>query len=360
MGISRNCVVNTVLFSVVAAAIPTRCFGLAITPGSDTTAALGNIANAIVQVSDPGGRGTGSILQISPYNGGVDMDVLTADHVVRNSAGGGSTIYAPNQINITFGNGAGTATFPSMAAATDFTIPEDGSSYVDLAMLDVFVPQAQLNMLPANLAPVALPAASPAAGTALTQAGYGLQASIVNVSGNLAYANSTVKGYGAPYGTLKAGPNSINAAGVTAITGALSDYPGGVDAMGNPVAGNFAYQYDGFQNGCLINGANPNYNGSTSYIFSGDSGGPSLTGNTILGVHSSSVTGTLVGDANSQFAYPTTVNANYLWQDVSVGDNLPWINQELATLSPVPEPTSAAILLMGSVGLMARKRKLGR
>jgi hypothetical protein len=208
-----------------------------------------------------------------------------------------------------------------------------------------------LNTLPLGLAPIALPAGAPAANTAITQAGYGRQGTVATVSGQLAYVYSpTVNGLGAVYGTLKAGPNTVNAAGVTTITGAVSDYAGQ------------NYVYQGFQNGALINGVSPNYNNSTSYIFSGDSGGPSLNSlnTTILGVHSSSVTGTLSNDPNSEFAYNNVFAPNYLWQDVSVGSYLPWITEELATLSPVPEPAVGSILLVGLIGYLGTARRRAR
>jgi hypothetical protein len=329
-----------VIFAMTAM-IPSHSFGLAISPGSDSTAALGNTASAIVQVSDPGGSGSGTVIQMMPWDGGVDLDVITADHVVRDDGGGGGSLYSASQVSIAFGNGT---SFAAEDEATDFTIPQDGSSAVDLAILDIFVPGSQLNTLPAGLAAVGLPNAQPAANTAITQAGYGRQGTVTTVSGKLSYVYSPLNGLGAPYGTLKAGPNSLSAAGVTAITGAVSAYAG------------INYAYQGFQNGAQINGANPNYNGSTSYIFSGDSGGPSLSGNTILGVHSSSVTGTVAGDPNSEFAYNLGANANYQWQDVSVFDNLTWINEELATLS-VPEPSVACLAALGLLAV-ARQRVL--
>lgn len=336
--------VGTILSSVM---IPSHCFGLAISPGSDSTAGLGNTANAIVQISDPGGSGSGTIIQMMSYDGGMDLDVLTADHVIRNDSGGGSDLYAPSQVSITFGNaGGGGASFAAEEEATLFNLPLDGSSAVDLAILDVFVPGSQLNTLPAGLAAVALPTAEPGANTAITQAGYGHQASVVNLGGTLSYVYSPLYGYGAGYGTLKAGPNSINGNGVITITGAVSDYAGQ------------RYVYQGFQNNCVINGVSPNYNGSTSFVFAGDSGGPSLSGNTILGVHSSSSTGTLNGnlgnDPNSEVA-DSTDN----WSDVSVYDYLPWINMELATLS-VPEPSVSSLAVLGGLIVAAahwRRRK---
>jgi hypothetical protein len=105
----------------------------------------------------------------------------------------------------------------------------------------------------------------------------------------------------------------------------------------------------------VINGTSPNYNGSTSFIFAGDSGGPSLSGNTIFGVHSSSTTGTLNGnlgnDKNSEVADSTDT-----WQDVSVNDYLPWINMELATLS-VPEPSIGALVVLGGVIVVVARRR---
>jgi hypothetical protein len=353
----QSLVAGLVLFGLISLAIPSRALAIAISSGSDTTAGLGNTANAVVRIAAGGFVGTGTVLQILPYNGGVDIDVLTADHVVRDNFG---QSYAANQVTVSFGNqGGGGASFVPNALASDFTVPQDGSSQVDLAMLDIFVPANQLNTLPAGLAAVALPGAAPAANAAITQAGYGLQASVVTVSGNLAYSYAPNFMDGAAYGTLKAGPNTVNANGVTNITGALSTYAGGVDMNGNPVATNFHYVFSGFQNGALINGnAGNNYAGSTSYIFSGDSGGPSLSGNTILGVHSSSVTGSITGGGNgNQFAYATTTDANYLWQDVSVFDNLAWINDELANLSPVPEPSTWALLAIAGVLCSLKRRR---
>jgi hypothetical protein len=333
-----------ILFSVLGVMIPGCCFGVAISPGSASTAALGNTANAIVQIANPASVGSGTIIQMMPFDGGVDLDVLTADHVLRNAAGGGSSLYAADQIDITFGNtGAGGASFAAEDEATLFDLPLDGSSAVDLAILDVFIPGSQLNTLPAGLSPVALPTAQTAANAAITQAGYSPGASVVNLGGTLSYVYSPLYGYGSPYGTLRAGPNTVGGAGVTTITGAASAYAGQ------------NYVYQGFQNNCVINGASPNYNGSTSFIFGGDSGGPSLSGNTIFGVHSSSTRSTLTGnlgnDPNSQVADSTDT-----WQDVNVYDYLPWINMELATLS-IPEPSTISLALLGVLAVMGVSRR---
>ncbi len=351
MKFTQSSLARFALLSALAALIPSQVFALAISPGSNTVGTLGAIANSIVRIDDPGGRGTGTILQISPYQGGVDLLVLTADHVVRNASGGGSTLYSPSQISIGFGNlGGGGPSFAASEVATLFDLPFDGSSAVDLAMLDVFIPGSQLNTLPSPLTAADLPHVQPAAGNAITQAGYGRQGTVATVSGNIAYVYSVPNGLGAVYGTLAAGPNTVGAGGVTTITGAVSDFAGQ------------NYVYEGFQNGALINGVSPNYNGSTSYIFSGDSGGPSLNGNVIVGVHSSSVTGTISGDPNSEFAYANVFGAGqgHQWQDVNVNDYLPWIKLQLDTLSPVPEPTTLALALFGLVGLLVCARRARR
>lgn len=342
---------RTVLAAAIAAAMPCQVYALAISSGS--TVNIGNTANAVVQVSETEAAGTftgtGTIVQIQPYDGGEDLDVLTADHVVRSQTG---TLIPAGSVSITFGNtGAGGQTFGVQALATDFTIPTGGTSAVDLAMLDVFIPGSQLNTLPSPLNAVGLPGASPAASTNITQVGYGLQASVTTVSGTLSYVNSTVNSLGSGYGTLLAGPNSLSAAGVTNLTGATSSY------------GTQKYIYMGFSNGAVINGSAGNsYAGSTSYILSGDSGGPSLSTNglTILGVHSSSVTADLNGDApllndaNAQIA--VTNNTSFFWKDVSVADNITWINNELATLSPVPEPAESGLMVVGVIGFLATAR----
>lgn len=315
-----------------------KCFALAISTGADSTGALGNTANAIVRIGAGGFVGTGTVIEIMDYQGGKSLCILTADHVIRDAGGGGSSLYAPNQITTSFGNqGGGGASFTATAVATEFDLPQDGSNATDLAMIHILVPTAQLNTLPVGLAAVGLPNASPVANAAIAQAGYGLQGAVTTVSGNLAYVYSPVNALGAAYGTLKAGPNTVGAGGVANIVGAVSDFAGQ------------NYQYDGFTNGALINGASPNYNGSTSYIFSGDSGGPSLSGNTILGVHSSSVTGVIAGDANSEFAYGN--NAGYTWQDVDVFSSIAWINNTLDVLC-VPEPASIVLIACGGLLLL--------
>ncbi|MEX0978074.1 MAG: hypothetical protein WDZ48_04445 [Pirellulales bacterium] len=338
MKTSKLIIARLLLLTAAAVVIPSQCFALAISTGSDSTAALGNTANAIVRIAAGGFVGTGTVVEIMDYQGGKSICILTADHVVRDAGGGGASLFAPNQITTSFGNqGGGGASFTATAVATVFDLPADGSNATDLAMISIFVSAGQLNTLPAGLAAVALPNASPAANGAITQAGYGLQGSVTTVSGSLAYVYSPVNALGAAYGTLKAGPNTVGAGGVANLVGAVSDYAGQ------------NYQYDGFTNGALINGASPNYNGSTSYIFSGDSGGPSLSGNTILGVHSSSVTGVIAGDANSEFAYGN--NAAYTWKDVDVFSSIAWINSTLDVLC-VPEPASIVLIACGGLLLL--------
>jgi hypothetical protein len=339
---STRTILAAFLIAVLTVCASHQVLAIAISPGSDVTAGLGNTANAIVRISAGGFVGSGTVVDMEVYGSGTSICVLTADHVIRDAGGGGSNLYAPSQISVGFGNqGAGGASFTATAAATMFDLPMDGSSAVDLALVHVFIPTAQAGQLPAGLAPVGLPNAQPAAGTAIVQAGYGLQGAVATVSGNLAYVYSAVNGLGAAYGTLKAGPNAVGAGGVTNLTGAVSDYAGQ------------NYAYAGFQNGTVINGVSPNYNNSTSYIFSGDSGGPSLSGNTILGVHSSSVTGALQNDANAEFA--RSANAGYYWSDVSVFDALGWINQEMEILC-VPEPGSLLLMLAGSLALLVVRR----
>lgn len=344
MNSSRQILKSCLLFVGASMLVSRVCLAIAISPGADVTAGLGNTANAIVRISAGGFVGSGTVVSVCEYDSGTSICILTADHVIRDAGGGGSQLYAPSQITTSFGNqGGGGASFIARAASTLFDLPLDGSSAVDMAMIHVFVPTAKVNLLPAGLAPVDLPNAAPGANDAIVQAGYGLQGTVATVSGNLAYVNSVVNGLGVPYGTLKAGPNSVGPGGVTALIGAVSDYAGQ----------NYAYQ--GFTNGAVINGVANNYNGSTSYIFSGDSGGPSLSGNTILGVHSSSVTSALQNDANAEFAYSN--NAGYFWKDVSVFDSVDWINEQLEILC-IPEPSTWVLLVVGSgVVLVYRRRR---
>jgi hypothetical protein len=336
--------------AAVTAAMPAQAFALAISTGSQVN--IGTVANAVVQVSDATGQGTGTILKIQTLpDGDEDLLVLTADHVVRDNSG---NLDSPGDVSIMFGNtGGGGASFTASALASDFTIPEDGSSAVDLAMLDVDVPQDDIATLPSPLTAVGLPSAQPTAGTNITQVGYGLQASVVSVGGTLSYSYSGVYSDGGPYGTLLAGPNSLNSTGVTTVTGATSTY------------GSVKYVYAGFRNDAVINGtanatASGSYVGSTSYIFSGDSGGPSLStdGLTLLGVHSSSITGQVAGDTASSLVLGS--NTSYYWTDVSTYDNLTWINDELTNLSPVPEPAVGGLFVAAMVGFLASARTRSR
>jgi hypothetical protein len=336
-----------VFLAAVAASIPSQCLAIAISNGSDSTGALGGTADAIVRLAAGGFVGSGSVIDVTDYPSGKAICILTADHVVRDAGGGGGSLYAPNDIIVSFGNeGAGGAFFRAQAVATIFDLPFDGSNAADLAMVHVFVPNYLTNALPVGLNEVDLPNASPAATDAITQAGYGLQGGVASVSGAISYVYSPVNGLGADYGTLKAGPNTVGAGGVGNIVGAVSDF------------GGQNYVYDGFSNGCLINGVSPNYNGSTTYIFSGDSGGPSLVGNTIVGVHSSSVTGEVAGDPDSEFA--KAANATYTWQDVDVFSYIGWINQTEEMLC-VPEPASVVLIVVGGLALvLVRFRRVTR
>ena len=69
-----------------------------------------------VRISAGGFVGSGTILKIqNTPDGGQDFLVLTADHVVRNAAGGGTQLYSPNQISIAFGNLVRGMTYASAA-----------------------------------------------------------------------------------------------------------------------------------------------------------------------------------------------------------------------------------------------------
>ncbi len=336
MKLSKRSIPISLFGTLAIASMSHECFAIGISPGSTTTSSLGSTANAIVRIANPVGLASGTVVQIVPESGGVDIDVLTADHVLRNESSG-NTLYGPSLINISFGNiGGGGASFTANQLGTDFTIPSGGSSSVDLGIINIFVPTNKLGTLPANLEAVALPTAIPAAGTAITQAGYGLRTTIAlvtspqNPGGKLSYVYSPNYSLGQGYGILTAGPNSIGGAGVTTITGAASADTG------------HSYVYQGYQNEAQIGNSSPDFASSTSYIFPGDSGGPSLSGNTILGVHSSASFGSISGDSSSFFAY--AASSNFQWQDVSVANNLPWINNELATLASTPEPATAALI----------------
>ena len=157
-----RCLKSLVLFVGASVLVGNSCLAIAISPGSDVTAGLGNTAKAVVRISAGGFVGSGTVVDVEQFASGTSICILTADHVIRDAGGGGSQLYAPSQITTSFGNqGGGGASFVATAAATLFDLPLDGSSAVDMAMIHVFVPTSKVNLLPAGLAAVDLPNAAP-------------------------------------------------------------------------------------------------------------------------------------------------------------------------------------------------------
>jgi len=329
------------------------------------------LSNSIVQVTDPAGRGTGTIIYAYPFNGGEVFDVLTADHVIRDpnsiNAKGftGVSTFNPGSISASFGN-AGNPSFTASAATSNYNIPNGGNGTADLAMFVVYVPQAQFATLP-TFVPISIGAA-PAASDNIVQSGYGLQA---NVSTTNAYntANGTnLATYVWKYNANPSLSNPVFLSGKNTIQSLDANHTG-IQTAFKSNAGPMNYVYSALIGSASItsDGAG-GYNG-TSYTMSGDSGGPTLesVGNkyVLVGVHSDSVT-------NDSYIYVTNpptlaesdvlsstdaAGKNYLESDVNVTAYTDWINTTEESLnSTIPEPSTLALLALLAPALLLRYR----
>jgi hypothetical protein len=304
--------------------LPIGSFGLGLV--NDTYALPNGLANDVVRVAVNGANaGTGTILSaVSDGSGGDWYNVLTADHVTTGAA----------SINIGF---RFDTAYPAGFGAQ--YLVSDAANGPDLSLFSVDVTAATLANLPANglapsslLQPVSLMAANNAANNLIVQAGFGNTATLV--------AGGYQENAGT-YGTYNAGGNTIPANGAGAIAGQgnqgiVAGYTRGIYTF-TAIRGTFAVT------------ANPTV--GTTYLLSGDSGGPTFEANgsggfSLVGVHSASFN----NNPNP---------AGSLWTDVDLTAGVQnWINTEIPLID-VPEPAALALAALGGLASLVaiRRRK---
>lgn len=339
-----------------------------------------SISNSIVQIkNNAGGTGTGEVVAIVPAAaGGEYLDILTADHVVRD--GFGIIDNAPSIVT-TFANArGGGGSWAGTNITSDFTIPNpDGTSAVDLALYSIYLPGPWTNQLPAGLTALSLTKVAAKQNDAIIQAGYGNEGTVTNATtGNFApfknvktpaFVYSPLFNFGQGFGTLVAGDNTVG------------NTPRGMAVFNSTFMQKGAavpYTFDALTGGTnLAANATGGYDGTT-YLMGGDSGGPTfevaqipdpnnpgamIASYSLYGVHSASVTTRYSGnlndmiqfDVNSQIGAPQAADPNYLWYDVDVSSYTNWITTAEALVN-VPEPTTAG-LLAAAIGLLGRRRE---
>lgn len=343
---SMRSVISKAVFGMavgsVMAAAPMKSFGLADfnTPG----VLPAGLENAVVRVSATGGGpGTGTIISITPDNSGGNVYcVLTADHVLRDAANPGGL---PASVSIGFGSVAGTAAgnFPYSTTNTATQVKLDAP--VDLAVFSIDIPKAQLGNLPVITAATVTAPVIPATGTSpIIQAGYGDQAT-VGVGAPFAAGQAYYESQ-AQYGTYASGMNTISLAspfgryanGIYAFS-ALQGIPTfTLDASGNPLS-------------------------ATSYVLSGDSGGPTFQTFSngkigLIGVHSASTPGAALPGGQEA----VSGSGAYQWTDVNASVYNAWINTNCTAVdaAAVPEPAALALMAIGGAALLLVQRKRQR
>lgn len=323
------------------AAAPTASFGLADfnTPGVLPV----GLEDAVVRVYAPGvGFGTGTIIGITPDNSGGNVYcVLTADHVLRNAGNPGGL---PASVGIGFGSVAGTAAVNFPYSTTNAAAQVKLDAPVDLAVFSIDVPKAQLANLPVITAATVTAPLIPATGTnPIIQVGYGDQATVgvgAPFAAGQAYYQSQSQ-----FGTYVSGLNTISSAspfggytrGIYAFS-ALEGIPTfTLDGAGNPVS-------------------------ATSYVLSGDSGGPTFetlsNGNIgLIGVHSGSTAGAALPGGEEGISG----SGAYQWSDVNASNYLAWINANCKAVdaAAVPEPAALALMVIGGAALLLVRPRRG-
>jgi hypothetical protein len=293
--------------------------------------------------------GTGTIVSVVPDgNGGDYYNVLTADHVVYgadNSAVKGSY----GAISIGFGSGA---TYSLSVPNVVNNVQVDGANNgPDLAVFSVDVTAAQLANPTANniAAPgtgstslaLSVPIVAPNTGNGNTivQAGYGSQATVG--FGNPAPAGTPRYLATQDFGTFNSGGNTATGTTVNSVFAGL-----------NPRGGASAnYTFNALQGTYAFTIAAGNITMGTTYILSGDSGGPTFQLNDgvydLIGVHSSSQ-GFNINTANE---YETQ---GQVWSDVQASSYLTGFIDPAILAVDVPEPSTLVLAGVGGALFLLR------
>jgi hypothetical protein len=294
-----------------------------------------SLRNTVVRVTGPNANpnlvsvGTGTVFHIAyddpqNQNSGGWLCVLTADHVVN--------LDGSWAIGFGDGNPAGNTdpALNNLTAQRRIKVWGTRNANNETIFPDVAVLGARFANRK-NLPEMTLPRLaehSPSLSNDLVQSGYGRP--------GLPRLNGANYEYAAPnqYGTYRAGQNTIDR------------YVNDFELAGPKNYKFLAFQgdWDRFQYG-------PGLTGGESYIFSGDSGGPTFVDNEgiwdLVGVHSAS--------QRTLGEFEVAREGTDLWTDVDVATYRMEI--ERACLEVVPEPSSMIALAAGGLALLARRRR---
>ena len=333
------------LASAVVALTPMKSFAIAVL--NNPFALPAGLTNAVVRVDETNQNGqnfvgSGTIIGVVPDGtGGNFYDVLTADHVVRDTV----TNSVPAAVYIGFGNQNNAATFATNWPLSVNSVAQNVSygGPVDLAVFAVDVPAATpANVIaPIGILPATVGTATAVNGPNIIMAGYGTQgtASALNVP-------PVTDAY-------KWTPNSYG----TYISGTNVYYTGSNPAFSFTGNGGYNYTYKSLQDTFALTpaGSGAAATSGTAFFLPGDSGGPTFESNgsgglVLVGVHSAVTTPT-VGVSGAQ--YSLVGDQDF---DVNAGQYQPFILSSQILVDQLPEPSAVFALVPVAAILLFRRQ----
>ncbi len=312
-----------------------------------TSFPIGNPIYAAVEVvASDGSSGTGSVVGKYTSNGNLYFEVLTAAHVVDNGA----------LVNGNIGYGSPQPPNALAAPMDPYQVVATGGSTgkEDMALLAVNVgPTTNIIdlgfyglMTPLTVTPYAVPNPYTSQSLGFTEIGYGRTGTAQNFAGVPGYTQTIPSG-----GTKMFQNNKVNAITTPTSWG--------------------SYTYQGVE---WLSVAPANNNG-TGTSFAGDSGGPYLMSTNAADQATVNVYGRPGGTVaipittNGLFAIHTAgyynapnikMNASLNRGELITNADLGWINTNIGNTTPVPEPAALALLAVGGVMLLLRKRQFSQ